>query len=44
MNASPGMAAVAAETRTDSKTARMAADRVVPAPTSRLVQRFSDLR
>jgi cytochrome P450 len=45
MNASPGIDMTAsAERQTDSKTARMAAVRVVPMPNSRLVQRFADLR
>lgn len=44
MSASPGLAAIAAEIETDSKTARMAAERVIPVPDSRLVQRFADLR
>jgi hypothetical protein len=45
MNVSPNFAALTgAAMQTDSKTARMAADLVVPAPNSRLVQRFADLR
>src|SRR5262245_1431885 len=45
MNADSGIAAITgAEVRTDSKTARMAAERVIPSPHSRLVQRFADLR
>jgi hypothetical protein len=45
MNANPNLAALTgAAVQTDSKTARMAADRVIPMPDSRLVQRFADLR
>ncbi len=44
MSASPGIELTAADLETDSKTARMAAERVRPAPDSRLVQRFADLR
>src|SRR5262249_33503038 len=44
-DASSSLAAItSAEVQTDSKTARMAAQRVIPAPYSRLVQSFADLR